>query len=321
MCSFPRRPSWKKGKIVNNSDAGRPQDHLVDLRRLSQFVAVVDAGSLTEAASGLGVTQQALSAAIRTLEEHVGVQLFTRSKGMVPSEAGIRLYDAAQVLIAGADHALATARAVGSGKTEVLRAGYTPSISSVQVLDLLAPRLPADASLHCVKLFPRQMRAALLSGEIAIALRRGVRPPEGFEGAVVDFDRLNIAFRTEEAPDRPCIDLTDLKQHRLILWAPENRSRYSTYLLAQCRRSGFEPTVEISRFQGVDPISAPLTTTGAFALVAENPGNYLDGRIQVLPVRDPITVPIQAVWLPTTQTGLIGATVQRLLTASPGRPA
>lgn len=290
----------------------------MDLRRLSQFVAVVDAGSLTEAAARLGITQQALSAAIRTLEQQIGIKLFTRSKGMVPSDAGARLYEAAELLIAGADHALATVRAVGAGKAEVLRAGHTPTISSVQILDLLAPWIPPEANLHCIRLFPKQMRSALLSGDIDLALRRGITPPNGFDSAVVDFDHLNIAFRVTEAPEEPAIDLTDLDGYRLLLWAPEERSRYSAYLLAQCRRSGFEPVVELSRFQGVDPIAAPLTTTGAFALVPDSPGLYLDGRVQVVAVRNPITVPVQAVWLPTTQSGLGGATVQRLLDARPG---
>ncbi len=292
----------------------------MDLRRLSQFVAVVDAGSLTEAAARLGITQQALSAAIRTLEDQIGVKLFTRSKGMVPSDAGSRLREAAQLLIAGADHALATVRAVGSGKPEVLRAGHTPAITSVQVLDLLAPRIPHDADLHCVKLFPRQVRAALLSGDIDMALRRGVRPLDGLDGAVVDFDRLNIAFRSDEAPDEPCVALADLGEYRMLLWAPEERSQYSAYLLAQCRRLGFEPRVELSRFQGVDPVAAPLTTTGAFALVPDNPGMHLDGRVRVVAVREPISVPVQAVWLPTAQSGMTGAAIARLLDDRPEWP-
>lgn len=284
----------------------------VDLRRLAQFVAVVEAGSLTDAAARLGVTQQALSAAMRTLEAGVGVELLTRGKGMEPSPAGLRLYDSAQVLLAGAARAVDDARAVDAGLMETVRVGHTPAIDSVNVFDALGDRVPADAGLHLHQMFPQPMIAALLAGEIDVALRRGVRAPRGMCAQVIGFDRLNVAFRAGEAPSATQVRLPDLRGRRLILWAPESRSQYSAFLAAQCRRSGFEPEVEVNRFQGVAPIAAPLTTTGVFALVTQSPGRYLDGRIQVLPLADTVTAPMQALWLPITQTGPAGEVIATL---------
>lgn len=288
----------------------------VDLRRLAQFVVVVESGSLTDAAAELRLTQQAISASVRALEDQVGVQLFTRKKGMHPSAAGHRLYESAKLLLAGADQALAAARAAGSQTPEVLRVGHTPAISSVNVFDVIGARLPTEATLHSLQMFPRQMLSAMMAGEIDLALRRSAHPPRGLSGAVIGFDRLNVAFRTEEAPPGPTVGLTELVGRQLILWSQESRSPYSAFLLAQCRRSGFEPQVQVSRFQGIDPLAAPLTTTGAFALVAQSPGAYLDGRVRVLAARDRITTPLQALWLPTAQTGLVAEIIQRLVTDS-----
>jgi DNA-binding transcriptional LysR family regulator len=56
------------------------------------FLAVADEGSFTKAAKGLGVTQSALSHAIRGLEEQVGVRLLARStRSVAPTEAGEQL--------------------------------------------------------------------------------------------------------------------------------------------------------------------------------------------------------------------------------------
>lgn len=105
--------------------ASIPQPPL-DLHRLEQFVAVVETGSLTDAAVRLSVSQQALSVAIRALEKQVGVTLFIRGKGMRPSPAGLHLYESAQILLAAARRMVPELRAIGEAHTERLRVGYTP---------------------------------------------------------------------------------------------------------------------------------------------------------------------------------------------------
>lgn len=51
----------------------------MELRQLSHFLAVVDAGSLTLAADRVGVTQQALSKSLARLETELGGKLFERA--------------------------------------------------------------------------------------------------------------------------------------------------------------------------------------------------------------------------------------------------
>src|SRR3954466_446975 len=63
-----------------------------ELSVMSAFLAVADERSFTKAAKHLGVTQSALSHAIRGLEEQVGVRLLARTTGSVaPTEAGEQL--------------------------------------------------------------------------------------------------------------------------------------------------------------------------------------------------------------------------------------
>ena len=61
----------------------------MNFRQLRYFVAVVDAGTLTGAASALGVAQPALSLHVSNLERDLGVKLLLRTaRGVVPTEEG-----------------------------------------------------------------------------------------------------------------------------------------------------------------------------------------------------------------------------------------
>ena len=63
-----------------------------ELSVMSAFLAVADERSFTKAATRLGVTQSALSHAIRGLEEQVGVRLLARTtRSVAPTEAGEQL--------------------------------------------------------------------------------------------------------------------------------------------------------------------------------------------------------------------------------------
>lgn len=63
-----------------------------ELSVMSAFLAIADERSFTKAAKRLGVTQSALSHAIRGLEEQLGVRLLARTtRSVAPSEAGEQL--------------------------------------------------------------------------------------------------------------------------------------------------------------------------------------------------------------------------------------
>jgi DNA-binding transcriptional LysR family regulator len=63
-----------------------------DFGDLLAFLAVAREGSFTKAAAKLGVSQSALSHAIRGLEERLGLRLLTRTtRSVAPTEAGERL--------------------------------------------------------------------------------------------------------------------------------------------------------------------------------------------------------------------------------------
>src|SRR4051812_21119832 len=66
----------------------------MDLNATRMFVAVVQAGSLSAAATRLGIPLPTLSRRIRELEQQLKVQLLERSaRGAKLTDAGTRLYE------------------------------------------------------------------------------------------------------------------------------------------------------------------------------------------------------------------------------------
>ncbi len=73
----------------------------MDTRQLEVFCTVVDRSSFSQAAEHLGVTQPAVSLAIRSLEKRLGVTLIDRSGRQVePTETGRHVYRQAQRILA-----------------------------------------------------------------------------------------------------------------------------------------------------------------------------------------------------------------------------
>ncbi len=77
----------------------------IDSRKLQIFLCLAQKGSLKSAAPELSLTISAVSHAITSLEENLGVQLFHRSgKGLVLTEKGTILYRKALPLVVKMDH-------------------------------------------------------------------------------------------------------------------------------------------------------------------------------------------------------------------------
>lgn len=76
----------------------------ISLTRLARFLAVYRNKSFSRAASELGMTHSALSKSLQLLEQELGTELFSRTtRSILPTDAGNRLADRAEKLLAMAD--------------------------------------------------------------------------------------------------------------------------------------------------------------------------------------------------------------------------
>lgn len=103
----------------------------MELYQLRTFVTVAEHGNLTQAAEVLHLSQPAVTAQIKALEEELGLPLFERVAGGVTlTRAGSHLLDEARELLKGARHLKESALALAGETRTRLRLGtiLTPGL-------------------------------------------------------------------------------------------------------------------------------------------------------------------------------------------------
>lgn len=101
---------------------------MLSLRQFQQFLAVAETMNFRRAADRLNMAQPLLTAAIRQMEEELGVRLFERSNRITGlTAAGEVLSVEARRTIAQAERAVAMAKRAGKGSIGTLRIGFVAS--------------------------------------------------------------------------------------------------------------------------------------------------------------------------------------------------
>jgi DNA-binding transcriptional LysR family regulator len=199
----------------------------MDLRKLELFVAVVDAGGFTAAATAVHVAQPSISLAVKELEREVGAALLVRSRH------GVELTAAGSALLGPARRAL---REVATGRAAVaevtgLRAGR---------VDLATlPTLAADPVGAIIGRFRR------LHPQVTVGLRAPSDPVD-----VADFvrsGRSEVGI-TEAGTVNAGLEEIELAAQELVVAAPPD---------ARAARG----PVRLSRLADVPLVVTPLGTS------------------------------------------------------------
>jgi len=99
----------------------------MELRHLRYFVGVAEMENVSRAALKLHVSQPALSAQIRDLEDEIGFQLLERTaKSVKLTKAGRAFLDEARAVLQRAHEAVTKARSIAAAEPSELHIGYTP---------------------------------------------------------------------------------------------------------------------------------------------------------------------------------------------------
>ncbi|GAB2804948.1 LysR family transcriptional regulator [Streptomyces chlorus] len=141
----------------------------MDFRQLEYFRAVVEAGSVSQAAKNLNMTQPPVSHAIAKLELELGVRLLERTaKGVHPTQAGLHLVSRGERLIADRNRVVETLKLMGEGAVGDLRVGVEPMVINEIIADVLAEFLEQapSARVSLVDVTPDVIVQKIRSGEL-----------------------------------------------------------------------------------------------------------------------------------------------------------
>lgn len=188
----------------------------MELYQLRSFVAVAEAGHLTRASEKLHVSQPAVSAQIKALEDELELALFERtSSGMVLTSAGARLLADAEKVLSAAQAMRNEAKALKGEVAGKVRVGTMSDPVFIRVgefLNTTVERYPLlQVELHheitgaaFAKVLDGELDASFYYGEMEhpaverLRLRAStyrVAAPAAWSGRVVDADWSEIALQ------------------------------------------------------------------------------------------------------------------------------
>jgi DNA-binding transcriptional LysR family regulator len=151
----------------------RANDHL-DLNLLRVFFAIWDLRSLTAAGDRLGLTQPAISHALRRLRERFGDPLFVRvGNRMLPTDAAVRLHEPLDQAFELLNRALQSGLVFDPRVTERTFRVAMSDIAEAYILPRLMHELARISPLvrvDVVPLLPESVVSSMRSGEIDLAI-------------------------------------------------------------------------------------------------------------------------------------------------------
>ncbi len=267
---------------------------LLKYRHLEIIDALVRHRSLTRASQGLGVSQPALTRALREIETLIGERLFDRHpRGLAPTAAGMALAEFARQALsdvsqleATLDHASsAQAPPVTLGALPVAAAGLLPVI--VGRLQELQPKL----GMTLVEGRTEDLLARLDLGEVDLILGR-LYPPalaDGFHRTVLYAEPISLLVRAghpllqQEQPSP-----SDLARHIMVL--PTFSQRVALDIAGFLQAIGVEPKASNLASTSISFIREMVLQTDAIAVMPRLmvAGDLARGQVRAIDLHCPM---------------------------------
>lgn len=212
--------------------------HGEDLGGLAKFVVVAEESSFTRAAAKLGVSQSALSHAVRRLEEKLGLRLLTRTtRSVAPTEAGEQLLETLRPAFHQIDSKLASLTSLRerpAGRVRIscsAHAARTIIWPAVDRLTSANPDVTVEINIDAgfTDIVAGQFDAGVRLGESLdkdmIALRIGPQLRMAAFAAPSYLAGRGIPLSPEELTQHSCINLRLATSGGLYAWEFEKGSR------------------------------------------------------------------------------------------------
>lgn len=217
----------------------------MDIRDMQYVMELARCRSFTKAAEALHITQPTLSKMIKSLEEELGVQLFTRVGKQV------ELTDAGQVILSQAGEIVEAFRSITSELHDLtqlgrgrIRIGLPPMVGASffpRVMSRFRSRYPG-LEIQLVEEGSKKLEAEVAEGRLDMGVVLMPTDENRFDTFTIIRERLQLIV----PPDHPLADkrrvaLQELSGEPFILF----REDFGLHgkIIAECRRAGFQPNV------------------------------------------------------------------------------
>jgi DNA-binding transcriptional LysR family regulator len=222
----------------------------MQFRLMRNFITVAEELHMHRAAERLNMAQPALSQQIKSLEERLGVSLFSRAhRRLTLTPAGEAFLQKARMAIEMADQAVLEARRTARGEQGVLNLGYVSSAMFNEKLPAMLRQLHTrwpDIRVSLTTGDVQTLYEAVQNYRLDIAAIRAPLPAVPDELVVRPFfsEKTRLAL-WEQHPlaNATALTLASLKNENWITLTDPDGMGLEHYFTDACRQAGFQPKV------------------------------------------------------------------------------
>ena len=271
----------------------------MDLDAVRTFVAVADAGQFSAAAADLGVSQQATSKRVATLEKELGVVLFTRTpRGARLTPAGQAFLPPARDLLRAGERAAASVRPGRRAlRVDVIGTRLAPA-HLLRGFHRAYPRTP----LEVVRLFDARAAIEAVQADAVDASFRAVSQPvpDGIEAARVFDEPVQLLTGPRHAlAGAGTLTTAQLAGHRIWMPTLDPGTEWTAFYDDLAAAFGLSVDVTGPDF-GTEPLLDVIAGSAELAtLVGEQTHLVWPARFDLrrISLRDPVPVyPHSLIW-------------------------
>lgn len=218
----------------------------MELRHLRYFVVLAEELSFTAAARRLNISQPPLSQQIRDLEEELQTTLFERTSRRVDlTPAGAVFLVQARAILTQARLAVEDVRAMGAGRTGLVRIATTGSVLLGQLAGLIAAfaQVHPGIAVRISELGPNEQVGALKARRADVAFLRHPPPDDDLVAEPGWPEAVGVCLPVgHPLAAMAVLPLAALEGHDLISLRLRD-SRFSRHLHDCCVQAGFQPRI------------------------------------------------------------------------------
>ncbi|HEY1611816.1 MAG TPA: LysR family transcriptional regulator [Paraburkholderia sp.] len=214
-------------------------------REIRAFLAIVEVGSFTRAATRLNVSQPALTVQIQRLEDVLQTRLFDRnSRNVALTPIGRTLVPMLQKCVQDMENVLRDAKALGEGTKGEVRIACLPSFAASLLPDLITlfRREAPDATFRIHDAVAKVIGDLVLNESVDLGLTGGALFDPSIEVLHSSEDRLCVVCpKGHPLAKKRRISVADIASHPLVLTAKGTSVR--DIMDAAFRSNGYMPEV------------------------------------------------------------------------------
>lgn len=273
----------------------------MDIKYISEFVELVDAGKFSEAAERLFLSQSSLSKHMKTLESSLGVELFEREtkRKVILSDFGkLFLPYAEQISILYKEY-LALQEKQKNLAPATLRIGSIPTMMSYRITDLLAAYQESKPGLilNVEEMETSALCDRIRQGSLDCAFIR--EAPEHLDPTLEHIsytaDRVcAVLQKSHPLAKEKSIHLEQLCNEDFLLL--KENSFLHEHCISACQRAGFTPNIIYTGSRG-DNIANMVSRGSGVALLTKRPiENMHFPHVVLVDIEPPIITEINLVY-------------------------